>query len=118
MRLLGNIIWLIFGGLESALCLLLAGIIFCITIVGIPFGTQLFKFAELMLTPFGKDVDTNYSKHPLINLIWCIIVGWWGAILFIGLGLLYCITIIGIPFGKQWFKFAQLILFPFGATID
>jgi uncharacterized membrane protein YccF (DUF307 family) len=117
MKLLGNILWLVLGGLADALSWLLLGLILCITIIGIPFGKQCFKFAELTLSPFGKDVDTRFSAHPLANLLWLILVGWIMAITNFVTGILLCITIIGIPFGLQWFKLAQLSLFPFGAKI-
>ncbi len=117
MKLIGNIIWLIFGGLFAALAWLLAGLLLCITIIGIPFGLQFFKFAKLVLWPFGKNVDTDFNEHPIMNIIWLIIGGWETFLVYIVIGAIFYITIIGIPFGKQWFKLAQLALFPFGAKI-
>lgn len=118
MAFLGNLIWIIFGGLEAAIAFLLTGIIWCITIIGIPFGKQAFKMAKLVLAPFGKKVHTNFGKHPIANLLWFILGGFGMALSYIFLGIIYCITIIGIPFGKQWFKMAALAAFPFGATVD
>jgi uncharacterized membrane protein YccF (DUF307 family) len=115
MKLIGNIIWFVFGGAIAALLWLIAGVLLSITIIGIPFGVQAFKFAGLVVFPFGKDVDTNFSEHPIINILWAI--GWEMMLGYLGLGVLFCITIIGIPFGLQWFKLAQLALFPFGAKI-
>ncbi|MEG1710452.1 MAG: YccF domain-containing protein [Clostridia bacterium] len=113
----GNIIWFIFGGAIMGLAWALLGVIFCITIIGIPVGKQLFKFAGLSLFPFGKTVDTNFGKHSILNVLWAIFFGW-EMMLSAGLcGILYCITIIGIPFGKQWFKLAIAYIFPFGAVI-
>ncbi|MCR5409549.1 MAG: hypothetical protein K6E90_01065 [Lachnospiraceae bacterium] len=61
MRILGNIIWILFGGLISALGWLITGCLFCITIIGIPFGKQFFKIAKLALMPFGATVErVNY----------------------------------------------------------
>ncbi|PAF50483.1 YccF domain-containing protein [Helicobacter sp. 13S00477-4] len=117
MKLLGNLIWLVFGGLWGAICWALGGLIFCITIIGIPFGLQCFKFASLCLTPFGMQVQTEASKHPIANIIWLVFFGLWMAIAYFIVGIVFCITIIGIPFGLQYFKFARLSLFPFGALI-
>jgi uncharacterized membrane protein YccF (DUF307 family) len=117
MKLIGNIIWFVFGGAIAALLWLIAGVLLSITIIGIPFGVQAFKFAGLVVFPFGKDVDTNFSEHPIINILWAIFFGWEMMLGYLGLGVLFCITIIGIPFGLQWFKLAQLALFPFGAKI-
>ncbi len=117
MKTLGNIIWLIFGGLLSAIVWYLLGLLLCITIIGIPVGKQLFKLGSLTLLPFGKDVKTKFDKHPIANIIWLILVGWEMAIAYVATGLIYCVTIIGIPFGMQWFKLAVLALFPFGAKI-
>lgn len=117
MKTIGNILWLIFTGLWSALGYVLTGVLFCITIIGIPFGKQCFKLAKLVLTPFGKTVHSNFASHPIANIIWILLFGWEMAIGFVGFGLLWCITIIGIPFGKQCFKLAQLSFVPFGANV-
>ncbi|MDD3831807.1 MAG: YccF domain-containing protein [Clostridia bacterium] len=118
MKTLGNILWLILTGLWSAIAYFLCGIILCITIIGIPFGKQCFKLAGFVLTPFGKTINTDYNKYPVANILWIIFFGWEMAIGFFVIGALWCITIIGIPFGKQCFKLAQLSFFPFGATYD
>lgn len=117
MKIIGNILWLIFGGLFMSLGYFLVGIFLCITIIGIPFGLQLFKMAKLVLLPFGSDVDTNFDKHPIANIIWLIFFGWEAAVSHLIMGLVLCITIVGIPFGLQWFKLAKLALIPFGADI-
>lgn len=114
---LGNILWLLLGGLTSALFWFVFGIIFYITIIGIPIGKQCFKFAELTLSPFGKEVRTKFDKHPIANIIWIIVIGVWFYLANIGYGLLLMITIIGIPSGLQYFKLAKLALIPFGAKI-
>lgn len=117
MKLIGNLIWLVFGGLVAAIIWFLVGLLLCVTIIGIPFGLQFFKFSQLVLWPFGRDVVTDFGDHPIMNIIWLIIGGWETFLLYIGAGIIYCITIIGIPFGMQWFKLAILALFPFGAKI-
>ncbi|MDQ2088079.1 YccF domain-containing protein [Herbivorax sp. ANBcel31] len=119
MGCLGNIIWFIFGGLISALIWMLAGLIMCITIIGIPFGIQCFKIAVLVLWPFGKEIKSgNFGVGGLLlNIIWIIFLGWELAIMHLIIGGFFCITIIGIPFGIQHFKLAKLGLVPFGADI-
>ena len=117
MRLIANILWIIFGGLISALIWLIAGVLFCISIVGIPFGVQCFKFAKLSLAPFGKKVKLNFVKHPIANLLWLIIFGWGMFLGYLAAGIACCITIIGIPAGLQAFKFSILALAPFGAKV-
>ncbi|MCF2706711.1 YccF domain-containing protein [Arcanobacterium haemolyticum] len=118
MRLLGNIIWLILGGLGIALGWAIVGVILCVTIIGAPLGIQAFKMAGLTLTPFGKNVSYGGGAVSLItNIIWVVLVGFWMAIGYVIAGALNCITIIGIPFGLQSFKMAKLSLWPFGATI-
>ena len=118
MKFIGNILWFIFTGLAAALSWFLLGLILCITIIGIPFGKQCFKIARLSAWPFGSNVTTNFGKHPIANVIWLLVCGIALAISFIVAGVLWCITIIGIPFGKQCFKLAVLSATPFGARIS
>ena len=118
MRLLGNICWFIFGGLESGIGWLLSGLMWCITIIGIPYGLQCFKFATLSFWPFGKEiVNEGGPVSFLVNIIWFVFNGWWMALGNFLFGCLWSITIIGIPFGKQFFKFARLSLAPFGTAV-
>ena len=119
MSFLGNILWLIFGGFISGLAWILAGVICCITVIGIPIGLQCFKFAGLAFCPFGKDVVYGGSTGSLIvNIIWMIFFGIEMAIGNAIIGLILCATIIGIPFGLQFFKIAKLALMPFGARVE
>ncbi len=119
MRFLGNLIWLIFGGLEAALGWALAGLLLCITIIGIPFGIQCLKIGGFVLLPFGRPIEnTGSGLTSLIgNILWLIIFGWGLALGHFLAGILFSITIIGIPFGKQHFKLARLALLPFGKTV-
>ena len=118
MNTLGNILWFIFGGLFSGILWLLAGLIWCITIIGIPIGLQCFKFASLSMWPFGKEIVYGSGMFSLlVNVIWIVFFGLEMAVANLIIGCLWCITIIGIPFGKQFFKLAQLSLMPFGAQI-
>jgi uncharacterized membrane protein YccF (DUF307 family) len=118
MRLLGNILWLVLGGLAIACGWAVVGLILCISIVGIPLGIQSFKMAALTLTPFGKTVMYGGGVgSALVNIVWMVLVGWWMAVGYLMAGVANCITIIGIPFGLQSFKMAKLALWPFGAEI-
>ncbi len=113
---IGNVLWLIFGGLEWCIGLFLEGILCCVTIILIPVGIQMFQLGKFVLWPFGKDVvDAKPSGFKAFcNFFWAITGGWLNALLFCLCGLLLCITIIGIPFGKQYFKMAKFIIWPLG----
>ena len=118
MRILLNILWFIFGGFLSWLELVLIGLLCCITIIGIPWGRQCFKIAGLAAWPFGKEVTYNGGVGSAIgNILWIILFGWGTALTNLGLALLLCITIIGIPWGRQFFKLAAVTFMPFGAEV-
>lgn len=122
MKTLGNLIWLIFGGWMIGLEYFIASIGMMITVVGIPFGLQSIKLGVLALWPFGSRVvtaeDTSGCLNIILNIIWIIIGGFWIALTHICWGLILCVTIIGIPFGIQHFKFIKLALFPFGKRVE
>ena len=103
--------------LFSLAIALLVGLLLCITIIGIPFGKQCFKFARLSLAPFGKKVLLDFSRHPIMNVIWLLLAGWEMFLGYLFAGLFCCITIIGIPAGIQAFKFSILAIAPFGAKV-
>jgi uncharacterized membrane protein YccF (DUF307 family) len=121
MRLFGNLIWLIFGGIIIAIEYLIGSIILIITIVGIPFGVQTLKLAALSLWPFGRDTRVHARAsgclYILMNILWLLTGGLCIAITHAVFGLLLCITIIGIPFGLQHFKLTSIALSPFGRDI-
>lgn len=118
MRSLGNLLWFVFGGLLSGLMWWMVGIIYCCTIIGIPVGLQCFKMSALSFFPFKKDVAyTGGTFSFLVNVIWICIGGIELAAVNAMIGLIWCITIVGIPWGKQFFKIAKLCLMPFGAEI-
>lgn len=119
MGCLGNVIWFLCGGFLSGLSWLIAGLLWCLTIVGIPVGMQCFKLAEISFFPFGKEI--RYGGGPgslILNIFWIILTGIPLAIESAVFGVVLCITIIGIPFGLQHFKIAKLALMPFGASIE
>jgi uncharacterized membrane protein YccF (DUF307 family) len=117
MSLLGNIIWLIFGGFIAVLGYLIGGLVLCLTIIGIPFGIASFKLAGAVFAPFGKEITSTSMGSgilPMIfNVLWILLFGWGIALTHILGGLLLCITIIGIPFGMQHFKLIPVALLPF-----
>lgn len=118
MRLLGNILWIFLGGLETAILWFFIGCILCITIIGIPFGTQCFKMAGLTLAPFGKTVINNGGLATgIFNIIWALTFGWMLGAVYVFAGLVNFCTIIGIPFSIQSFKMAALAFWPFGSEI-
>ena len=118
MTLLGNIIWMVFGGIFTSLYWFIAGCLFSITIIGIPLGRQAFKMASLTLAPFGKTIEYGGGAPSLIaNIIWLVLAGLPMAVSYLLAGVFNCITIIGIPFGLQSFKMAKLSLLPFGARV-
>lgn len=119
MSLLGNIIWILFGGIFTAIYWFFVGCLFCLTIVGIPLGRQAFKMASLTLAPFGKTIEYGGGAPSLIaNIIWVVVAGIPMAFAYLVAGAVNCITIIGIPFGLQSFKMAKLSLLPFGARVN
>ena len=122
MGCLGNILWLIFGGLATAIEYFISGTVMICTIIGIPFGLQIYKLGVLALWPFGSKVTPNPQSsgglNLFLNILWIIIGGIWIALTHLLFGVLCCITIIGIPFGLQHFKLAGLALTPFGKTIS
>ena len=118
MGILGNILWFIFGGFAAGLSWVIAGIGWCNTIIGIQIGLQCIKIAGLAFFPFGKEVTYGGGAMSLIaNIFWLLLTGIPMAIADVVWGCILCITIIGIPFGKQFFKLAKLSLMPFGATV-
>jgi uncharacterized membrane protein YccF (DUF307 family) len=121
MNTIGNLIWLIFGGLISAIGYMVGGFALCLTIVGIPFGLQCFKLAFFVLWPFGREAVSTSSSSGcstvLLNIIWIIFGGIWVALTHVVFGALLFITIIGIPFARQHFKLVEISLAPFGKKI-
>lgn len=118
MRTLGNIIWILLGGIWTALGWCIVGIVFYITIVGIPLGRQAFKMASLTLSPFGKTIVYGGGAPSLIaNVFWVLLAGIPMALMYLVAGVLCCVTIVGIPFGLQSFKMAKLAFLPFGSQV-
>lgn len=121
MKLLGNIIWLIFGGLFTAIEYFAAGIALALTIIGLPFAFQSFKLGIMMLSPFSQEAvkreEGSGCLWTVMNIIWFFVGGIWIALTHFLFGVLFYITIIGIPFGNQHFKLMKTSLSPFGRDI-
>lgn len=119
--ILGNIIWIIFGGLELAIGYCLGGLLLCCTIIGIPFGLQIFKLGIYAFLPFGY--TTEYSPNgggclaTLMNILWIFTFGIILSIIHFIFGLFFCVTIIGIPLGVAHFKLIRVAFAPFGLQI-
>lgn len=120
MRVILNLLWLIFAGIAIALTYVVAGILACILIVTIPFGVACFRLAGYALWPFGRVVvrrpDAG-AMSMLGNLVWFVFVGWWLALGQLVYGLALMVTIIGIPFGIAVWKLAMLSLVPLGREV-
>ena len=121
MSLIGNVIWLVFGGLVTGVGYIIGGLGICLTIVGIPFGLQSIKLGFAVMTPFGRRIETSEeADSPLLlifNLIWVVLFGWEIAVAHLASAALLAITIVGLPFAKQHLKLLPLALFPFGRAL-
>ena len=128
MSTIGNIIWILLGGIWMSLGWVVAGVIMYLTVIGIPWGRSCFVIAGFTLYPFGHeavsrkevrgrdDVGTG-SVGMAGNIVWLLLAGWWLALGHLVAGLTTCLTVIGIPFGIQHFKLAGVSLMPIGKTI-
>lgn len=116
MKKLGNFLWCVLGGFIFAAVYFVLGLAFCVTLVGIPFGKQYFKLAKLVLKPFGKVVAFQ-RKRPFLNVLWNLLGGVVFGLVYFVLGVALCVTLVGIPFGKQCLKLAKLSFKPFGRTV-
>lgn len=121
MKLLGNIIWLIFGGFFTAIGYFTAGLALAITIIGIPFAFQSFKIGIMMLAPFNQEAikreDSYGCLWSVMNIVWFFVGGVWLTLNHLFWGVLLFISIIGIPFAKQHFKLMKISWAPFGRNI-
>ena len=122
LSLLGNIIWLVFGGLMSAIGYILGGLSTCLTIIGIPFGIETVKLGVATLAPFGKKIvegpNVGTPLVTILNLVWFLIFGWAIALSHLIWAGILAITVIGLPFAKQHFKLMVLAVMPFGRSLE
>ncbi|MCF8225118.1 MAG: YccF domain-containing protein [Bacteroidales bacterium] len=121
MNIIGNIIWLIFGGFATSIGYFTGGFLMLFTIIGIPFGIQLMKIGLLCLWPFGSTFEINNELpgclSTILNIIWFFVGGLWIALIHIIFGALLSLTIIGLPWGMQHFKLAGFAITPFGRRV-
>lgn len=121
MNLVFNIIWIVFGGLMVAVEYAVSSVAMMITIIGIPFGLQTFKLARVALWPFGTEIaDDGWPSGCLagvMNVVWWFVGGIPIAVTHLLWGIIFCVTVVGIPFGMQHFKLMKLALFPFGTKV-
>jgi len=121
VSVLGNIIWLIFGGFFTGLGYIIGGLALCLTIIGIPFGLQSIKLGAATMTPFGMEIVPSENGggafRPLFNIIWLVLFGWEIAVGHLVAAVVLGITIIGLPFARQHLKLLPLALFPFGREL-
>jgi uncharacterized membrane protein YccF (DUF307 family) len=122
MSLLGNILWLIFGGLIAGLGYIIGGLVMCLTIIGIPFGIQSMKLGVATFAPFGKRIvespDANGPLQIVLNILWLILFGWEIALAHLASAAILAITIIGIPFALQHIKLIPIALLPLGRSLQ
>lgn len=117
MKFIGNVLWFLAYGLWAAAVHFLLGVALCVSIIFIPFGIQHLKIARFTIWPFGRNVETDFDRHPICNLIWIFFGGFLLSFIHIVVGVALCITIVGIPFAKKFFRLAALTFLPFGAQI-
>lgn len=128
LRFLLNVLWIIFGGIWMAIAWVIAGLIMCVTIVGIPWARAAFNIAFYTLLPFGhravrRDRLSGYSDFgtgplgAIGNLLWLLLAGWWLALGHLIAAVALAVTIIGIPFAWAHLKLAGLALWPIGMAI-
>jgi uncharacterized membrane protein YccF (DUF307 family) len=121
LSLLGNLVWLICGGLLSGLAYMFVGVVLCLTIIGIPFGVQAFKIGIATLAPFGKRVvelpHANSTLRVVFNVLWLLAAGWEIALAHAVWAGVLALTVIGMPFAVQHLKLIPLALLPFGRDL-
>ena len=120
MRVLLNLIWLVFGGLVLALAYAIVALVMFVLIITIPFGIASARIALFCLWPFGRTLvrRADAGAGSLIgNILWFVLAGWWLALGHVITGVLMCLTIIGIPLGLANFKLIPVSLTPFGRDI-
>ena len=120
MSFIGNIVWLIFGGLIVSLGYMLGGALLCLTVVGIPWGLQTIRLGVATLAPFGKELVPVPRVGPvriLFDILWIVLVGWEIAMALLTFALILAVTIVGFPFAVQHVKLAPVALFPFSQEL-
>ena len=120
MRLVLNVIWLIFGGLWLALGYLVAALICFVLIVTIPFGFAALRIGAYALWPFGRTIVAKPGARPgalVGNVIWILLFGIWLAIGHLVSAAAMAVTIVGIPLALANLKLIPVSLVPLGKEI-
>ncbi|HEX3842432.1 MAG TPA: YccF domain-containing protein [Acidimicrobiales bacterium] len=120
MRTILNVLWLVLAGVWLAASYAVAGVLMCVLIITIPFGIASFRLAAFVLWPFGRTVVRRSdagTASMLGNVIWFVLFGLAIAVTHLVLGVLLCVTIIGIPLGVGNFKLAAVAIAPLGKDI-
>jgi uncharacterized membrane protein YccF (DUF307 family) len=121
VKTIGNALWFLLCGMWLGIAYLVAGLLACVTIIGIPFGVQSFKLAGYVMWPFGRQLVEStghrFSKG-VMNIVWIVIGGFWLALTHVLFGVVLCLTIVGIPFGLKNFSMARLAMFPFDFSVE
>jgi uncharacterized membrane protein YccF (DUF307 family) len=116
-----NVLWLVLSGIWLFLAYAVAGLVQLVTLIGIPFGIQSFKVAAFALWPFGREVVRAEGRSGALrvvgNVVWFLLAGWWLALAHALIGLVLCLTVIGIPLGVGNFKLIPLAVLPFGKEV-
>ena len=113
MRLVLNLLWLVLAGFWMFLGYLVAGALWCLTIIGIPFGIASFRIGFFALWPFGRTVMAKPGAgagSAIGNVLWFLLSGVWLAIGHVLTGIVLCLTVIGIPLGLASFKLVPVSL--------
>lgn len=120
MSTLGNVLWFLLGGFLVSLMYFVAGLLMCLTVIGIPFGVQLMRLGLLALAPFGRDVDFKGDAGCLsigFSVLW-ILFGWWEiALVHLAFACILALTIVGFPFAKAHWRLMKMSFMPFGLTV-
>jgi len=120
LRVVLNVIWLVFGGIWLALAYVLAGVICCILVVTIPWGIASFRIANYVLWPFGRTVVSKPTAGVgslLGNVVWILVAGIWLVIGHVVTAIAQAVTIIGIPLAIANLKIIPVTLAPLGKEI-
>jgi len=120
MRIIGNLIWLIFGGLISGVIYIIGGVVLCLTIIGIPFGLKAIQYGFFAMVPFGRrveDLEEQGCLALIFNVIWLVAFGWEIALTHLVFGIILTLTIVGFPFARQHFKLVPMALLPFSHRV-
>ena len=120
IRVILNVIWLVFEGLWMAIAYAVAGLLCFVLIITIPFGIAAFRIARYVLWPFGRTIERRPSAgvaSVVGNVLWVILFGWWLALGHLISGIALALTIIGIPLAVASFKIIPITLLPLGVRI-